>query len=179
MQWPLEKCASLVNADADPVTRKLLISTEKQTHLHLEWQCSTLREQRRHLPTQLGKGCWSRRTHPGLGSGRSSLNIHDVHFLTSSTCILHSRVYQLERDRPSRRRPPTASVIPTTKKYSWGCDLVVGIGTRQLISLLHGAVGARGGWDRNPAYWIRARGRGDDLQNFCHSANVAYSPIRH
>ena len=79
MRWPLEKCASLVNADAGPVTREFLISTETQTHLHLEWQCLTLREQRRHLPTQLGKG-WSRKTHPGLGSGRGSLDIHDVHF---------------------------------------------------------------------------------------------------
>eukprot|EP00965_Chrysotila_dentata_P055462 1840144-Pleurochrysis_carterae.AAC.1 len=36
-------------------------------------------------------------------------------------------------------------------KHSWGCNLVVGIGTRQLFSLPRGAVGARGGWDRNPA----------------------------
>ena len=63
MRWSLERCASLVNADAEPVTREFLISTETQTHLHPIWQCLTLREQRRHLPTQLGKG-WSRRTHP-------------------------------------------------------------------------------------------------------------------
>eukprot|EP00965_Chrysotila_dentata_P063673 2109691-Pleurochrysis_carterae.AAC.1 len=48
-----------------------------ETHLHIEWQCLNLRKQRRHLPTQLGKG-WSRRTQPGLGSGRGSLEIHDV-----------------------------------------------------------------------------------------------------
>eukprot|EP00965_Chrysotila_dentata_P028718 954301-Pleurochrysis_carterae.AAC.1 len=50
-----------------------------ETHLHITWQCLNLRQQRRHLPTQLGKG-WSRRSHPGLGSGRGSLDIHDVHF---------------------------------------------------------------------------------------------------
>eukprot|EP00965_Chrysotila_dentata_P196700 6177745-Pleurochrysis_carterae.AAC.1 len=47
------------------------------------------------------------------------------------------------------------------------------------MSLLNGAVGARGGWNQNLAYWIRARGRGDDLQNFRRSAKVTYSPIRH
>eukprot|EP00965_Chrysotila_dentata_P200755 6180155-Pleurochrysis_carterae.AAC.1 len=56
---------------------------------------------------------------------------------------------------------------------------MVGIETRQLFSFLHGAVGARRGWDRNPADWIRARGRGDDLQNFLHSASVTYSSICH
>eukprot|EP00965_Chrysotila_dentata_P227353 6195963-Pleurochrysis_carterae.AAC.1 len=40
------------------VTRELLILTETQTHLHIGWQCLNLREQRRHLPTQLRKG-WS------------------------------------------------------------------------------------------------------------------------
>eukprot|EP00965_Chrysotila_dentata_P062538 2071881-Pleurochrysis_carterae.AAC.2 len=44
MQWPLEKCASLTNAYAGPVTRELLVSTETQTHLHLNWQCLTFRE---------------------------------------------------------------------------------------------------------------------------------------
>eukprot|EP00965_Chrysotila_dentata_P009677 315256-Pleurochrysis_carterae.AAC.1 len=63
-----EMC-KLGHADAGPVTRELLISTEAQAHLHHEWQCLTLREQRRHLPTQLGKG-WFPQTHPGLGSGR-------------------------------------------------------------------------------------------------------------
>eukprot|EP00965_Chrysotila_dentata_P016488 546227-Pleurochrysis_carterae.AAC.1 len=36
MRWPLEKCANLVNADAGPITRELLLSTEMQAHLHLE-----------------------------------------------------------------------------------------------------------------------------------------------
>eukprot|EP00965_Chrysotila_dentata_P068969 2279137-Pleurochrysis_carterae.AAC.2 len=31
---------------------------------------------------------------------------------------------RLERNRPSRRRPPTAHI----QKYFWGCDRVVGIG---------------------------------------------------
>eukprot|EP00965_Chrysotila_dentata_P109677 3624626-Pleurochrysis_carterae.AAC.1 len=52
MQWPLEKCASLPDTTD---TRELLISMETQTHLHIECQCLNLREQRRHLPTQLGK----------------------------------------------------------------------------------------------------------------------------
>eukprot|EP00965_Chrysotila_dentata_P240684 6203850-Pleurochrysis_carterae.AAC.2 len=70
MRWPLEKCASLANADAGPVILELLISTEAQTHLHLEWQCLTLREQRRHPPTQLAKG-WSTQDspRPRIGKG--------------------------------------------------------------------------------------------------------------
>eukprot|EP00965_Chrysotila_dentata_P007248 235195-Pleurochrysis_carterae.AAC.1 len=56
MRWPLEKCASLVNADVNPATRELLISTETQTHMHSEWQCLTLREQRRHLRRSSGRG---------------------------------------------------------------------------------------------------------------------------
>eukprot|EP00965_Chrysotila_dentata_P003399 110590-Pleurochrysis_carterae.AAC.1 len=71
MQRPLEKCASL----ADTIgARELLMSME--THSHIEWQCLYLRKKQRHLPTPLGKG-WSRRTHPGFGSGRGSLDIHD------------------------------------------------------------------------------------------------------
>eukprot|EP00965_Chrysotila_dentata_P041814 1387056-Pleurochrysis_carterae.AAC.1 len=54
---------------------------------------------------------------------------------------------------------------------------MVGIEARQLYSF--GAVGARGGWDRNPAYRFRARGRGEDSQRFRYSANVTYCPIRH
>eukprot|EP00965_Chrysotila_dentata_P015736 521010-Pleurochrysis_carterae.AAC.1 len=50
-----------------------------QAHLLFEWQCLTFREQRKHLPTQLREG-WSRKTHPGFGSGRGSLDIHDVYF---------------------------------------------------------------------------------------------------
>eukprot|EP00965_Chrysotila_dentata_P045793 1521927-Pleurochrysis_carterae.AAC.1 len=70
MRWPLEKCTSLVYADAGPVTRELLISTETQTHLKLEWQCLTLREQQRHLPTQLGNE-WSPQDspRPRIGKG--------------------------------------------------------------------------------------------------------------
>eukprot|EP00965_Chrysotila_dentata_P146809 4847311-Pleurochrysis_carterae.AAC.3 len=45
--------------------------------MHIRWQCLNLRGQRRPLPTQLEKE-WSRRTHPGLGSGRGSLDIHDI-----------------------------------------------------------------------------------------------------
>eukprot|EP00965_Chrysotila_dentata_P056021 1857141-Pleurochrysis_carterae.AAC.1 len=56
-----------------------MVSGCTMLHLHLEWQCLTLCEQRRHLPTQLGQG-WSRKTHPSLGSGRGSLDIRDVHF---------------------------------------------------------------------------------------------------
>eukprot|EP00965_Chrysotila_dentata_P229886 6197464-Pleurochrysis_carterae.AAC.2 len=73
---------------------------------------------------------------------------------------------------PSPSRRPSPSQIRVwlgellsllkIKNYSWGCDLVVGIETRQLLSLLNGAVGARGGLDRNPAYWIRAWERGGD-----------------
>eukprot|EP00965_Chrysotila_dentata_P125518 4149759-Pleurochrysis_carterae.AAC.1 len=40
-QWPLEKCASLANTTD---TRELLISTETQTHLLIEWQCLNLRD---------------------------------------------------------------------------------------------------------------------------------------
>eukprot|EP00965_Chrysotila_dentata_P048628 1612990-Pleurochrysis_carterae.AAC.2 len=70
MRWPLEKCASLANAD--PVTRELLNSTVTQTtHLHIGWQCLDLREQQqRHQPTQLGKG-WSPQDppRPRIGKG--------------------------------------------------------------------------------------------------------------
>eukprot|EP00965_Chrysotila_dentata_P092675 3059044-Pleurochrysis_carterae.AAC.1 len=71
MRWPLEKCASLANADAGPVARELLISkTQTQTHLHLEWQCLTLREQRQHLPTQLRKGWFPQDSpRPWIGKG--------------------------------------------------------------------------------------------------------------
>eukprot|EP00965_Chrysotila_dentata_P188254 6172620-Pleurochrysis_carterae.AAC.1 len=64
--------------------------------------------------------------------------------------------HQIERDRPSRRRPPTARVIATINSQkisydvpytltietsnSWGCDHMVGTETRQLYSF--GAVGA-------------------------------------
>eukprot|EP00965_Chrysotila_dentata_P227354 6195963-Pleurochrysis_carterae.AAC.2 len=105
-------------------------------------------------------------------------------------CILYSCVHQFKRahrssaSRRRRARLPLSTArsassnvlyIQKTNEYSWGCDLVVGIGNRQLSSLLYGAVGARGGWDWNPAYWIR----GGDLQNFRPSASVTYSPIRH
>eukprot|EP00965_Chrysotila_dentata_P092451 3050953-Pleurochrysis_carterae.AAC.1 len=36
-----------------------------------------LREEQRHLPTQLGKG-WDQQDHPGLGSGRGSFDTINV-----------------------------------------------------------------------------------------------------
>eukprot|EP00965_Chrysotila_dentata_P077197 2548720-Pleurochrysis_carterae.AAC.1 len=53
------------------------------------------------------------------------------------------------------------SELGSSSHYYWGCWC------------------ARCGWDRNPAYLTRARGRGDDSQNYRHSASMKYSPIRH
>eukprot|EP00965_Chrysotila_dentata_P129752 4289193-Pleurochrysis_carterae.AAC.1 len=54
-----------------PSIREFLISTETQTHLHLEWQRLNVREQRRHLPMQLGKERSPQDpTRPRIGKGR-------------------------------------------------------------------------------------------------------------
>eukprot|EP00965_Chrysotila_dentata_P236579 6201400-Pleurochrysis_carterae.AAC.1 len=54
-----------------------------------------------------------RRTHPGLGLGRGSLDIHDVHFLNFFNMHTSFARILVESDHPSRGRPPTARVIVT------------------------------------------------------------------
>eukprot|EP00965_Chrysotila_dentata_P103449 3414047-Pleurochrysis_carterae.AAC.1 len=80
MRWPLGKCASLVNADAGPVIHKPLVSTKTQTHLHPEWQRLILFASSEGICRRSSGRDDPRRTHPGLGSRRGSLDVPDVHF---------------------------------------------------------------------------------------------------
>eukprot|EP00965_Chrysotila_dentata_P186583 6160784-Pleurochrysis_carterae.AAC.1 len=67
---------------------------------------------------------------------------------TAAADIADSSTHQVERDRPSRGRPPTARVIATINSQE---RIVVGIETRQPFHYYNEAVGARGGWDRKLA----------------------------
>eukprot|EP00965_Chrysotila_dentata_P064430 2135771-Pleurochrysis_carterae.AAC.1 len=63
--------------------------------------------------------------------------------------------YTLPSDGGSKYQPPVPERVRKSKTFS-------------IMFLLLGA-----------AFWIRARGWGDDSQNFRHSASVTYSSIRH
>eukprot|EP00965_Chrysotila_dentata_P212375 6186990-Pleurochrysis_carterae.AAC.1 len=81
-------------------TQKSNACEESTLRDRVERKCLNLREQRRHLPTQPGKG-WSRKSHPGLASARGSLYIHDVHLLIFFDA--HTRLVRtiIEQDHPS------------------------------------------------------------------------------
>eukprot|EP00965_Chrysotila_dentata_P251332 6209990-Pleurochrysis_carterae.AAC.1 len=69
-------------------------------------------------------------THPGLRSGRGSLDIHDIPTLPSSTCIFDSLcVHQFECDRPSNvsRRQCVRSSLSTAKRASSDVPYIVKI----------------------------------------------------